>query len=449
MTMAPASSLPLELPLSIAQQGLWYLGRLDEAASAAYNMVFTFAAARAIDRELLARTLEVLQRRHEILRSSVQMHDDGPRLVIAAAGTGPAITLDEVADELEGFAQDETAHAFDLASAPLVRATIVRAGDGGEGLVLTLPHIVFDGPSAGFLFEELTTVSAQIARGIEPPLDPAPAYCAGFVQREQAWVASTEGQAVLEAALERLAGLPARIALPRRAAPAPGQLVYRTAVLEFFVDRELAERLGDAARDARATPAAVYAGAFELLLWQLSGQRDFAITLPVMHRSVPSCERALGYLTNLGALRAAIDPDHRIDDFLGEVTDALFDVLESRELAFPLLGQRLKRDRRDPQPPLMQVGFNHEVAQAAATRLGDCMLQPLEVPPLWAKNELKLDVLETAEGARCWLVVDRDGWDDETVDALAMHYLALLETIAQAPSLHLRDLPLPPISPPA
>jgi hypothetical protein len=429
------------LPLSIAQQGLWYLARLDEAASAAYNMVFPFAAARAIDRALLARTLEALQRRHEILRASVQMRDDGPRLVIADAGAAPVIVVAEVADELEGFAQDETARPFDLACAPLVRASVVRADDGAEGLVLTLPHIVFDGPSAAFLFEEMTAVSAQLARGAPTPLEPAPAHCAAFVQHEQAWVASAEGQGVLEAALARLAALPARIALPRHAPPIPGQLVYRTAVLEFLVDAGLAEQLAAAARDARATPAAVYAGAFELLLWHLSGQRDFAITLPVMHRHVPGCERALGYLTNLGVLRATIDGDATLEDFLGEVTDALFEMLEARELPFPLLAQRVKRDRRDPQPPLMQVGFNHEVAQAGATRLGDCALRPLEVPPLWAKNELKLDVLETADGARCWLVVDRDGWDDETVDAMAMHYLELLAAIAGHPERRLADLP--------
>jgi hypothetical protein len=441
MTTDDTPPAMLELPLSIAQQGLWYLARLDEAASAAYNMVFTFAAAQAIDRPLLARTLEVLQRRHEILRASVQLRDDGPRLVIADAGTVPPIALAEVADDLEGFAQDETARAFDLACAPLVRATIVRADGGGEGLVLTLPHIVFDGPSANFLFEELTTVSAELARGGASAPEPAPAHCAAFVQHEQAWVTSAEGHGVLEAALARLAALPARIALPRRAPPAPGQLVYRTAVLEFFVDTGLAERLAATARDARATPAAVYAGAFELLIWHLSGQRDFAITLPVMHRNAPGCERALGYLTNLGALRAAIDADSRIEDFLGEVTDALFEMLEARELPFPLLAQRLKRDRRDPQSPLMQVGFNHEVARAGATRLGDCALQPLEVPLLWAKNELKLDVLETAEGARCWLVVDRDGWDDDTVDAMAMHYLELLAAIAEDPGRRLSDLP--------
>jgi hypothetical protein len=432
---------PLELPLSIAQQGLWYLARLDEAASAAYNMVFALAASQPIDRALLARSLAVLQRRHEVLRAAVPLHDDGPRLAIDPPRAAAPITIAEVEDSLEGFAQDETARAFDLARAPLLRVTVVREGDGREGLVLALPHIVFDGPSANFLFAELTDVSARLARG-EPVADVSvPAHCAAFVQRETAWMASEEGRAMLDEALGRLDGLPARLALRRRAPPAAGQVVYRTSVLEFFVDPELAARLAAVGRAARATPAAVYAGAFELLLWHLGGERDFAITLPVMHRQEGAAS-ALGYLTNLGVLRSSVDASASIEDFLGEVTDALFDLLEARELPFPVLAQRLQRRRRDPQSPLMQVGFNHEVMRPAETRLGDCVLQPLEIPPLWAKNELKLDVLEAAEGTRCWLVVDRDGWEDEAVDTMAMHYLQLLSAIAEDPAQALGSLPL-------
>jgi hypothetical protein len=438
-----AATLPLELPLSIAQQGLWYLARLDEAASAAYNMVFVHAASRAIDRSLLARSLAVLQRRHEILRASVPLRDDGPRLAIAGPGAAPPIAVAEVDDSLEGFAQDETARPFDLACAPLLRATVVREADGREGLVITLPHIVFDGPSATFLFEDLAEVSARLARGETPADTSVPPHCAAFVRRESEWIDSAEGRAMLASVLARLEGLPARLALARRTPPAPGQVVYRTAVLEFFVDADVSARLAATARAARATPAAVYAGAFELLLWHFSRQRDFALTLPVMHRHAKDAERALGYLTNLGVLRSTLDEDATIEDFLGDVTDALFEMLEARELPFPVLAQRLKRDRRDPQSPLMQVGFNHEFAQAGPARLGDCELQALEFPMLWAKNEIKLDVLESAEGARCWLVVDRDGWDDDDVDAMAMHFFELLTAIADTPRMKLRDLPWP------
>src|SRR6185295_17303533 len=111
--------------------------------------------------------------------------------------------------------------------------------------------------------------------------------------------------------------------------------------------------------------------------WHLSGQRDFAITLPVMHRYAKGAERALGYLTNLGVLRATLAEEATVEDFLGDVTDALFEMLEARELPFPLLAQRLRHDRRDANSPLMQIGFNHELLEAGATRLGDCDLQPL------------------------------------------------------------------------
>ena len=441
--MAADVRAPIEVPLSIAQQGLWYLARLDEAASAAYNMVFAFASSGAIDRPLLARTLAVLQRRHEVLRAVVSLRDEGPRLAIAAPDAAPPIEVATVDDALEGFAQDESARPFDLACAPLLRATVVREADGREGLVLTLPHIVFDWPSADILFEELAEASAQLARGEVPADAAAPPHSAAFVRREAEWIAGEEGREILAGVLARLDGLPTRLPLARRAPPVPGQIVYRTAVLEFFVDPELAARLAHTARAARATPAAVHAGAFELLLWHLSGERDFALTMPVMHRHAPGAERALGYLTNLGVLRATLDEAASIESFLGDVTDGLFEMLEARELPFPLLAQRLQRDRRDPQSPLMQIGFNHEVSQAGAIRLGDCLLQPLEIPLLWAKNELKLDVLETAEGTRCWLVVDRDGWDDDTVDAMALHYLELLAAIADTPQRRLADLPWP------
>jgi hypothetical protein len=429
----------IELPLTTAQEGLWFLAGLDAAASAAYNMVFAFEASAPVDGALLEAALAMLQRRHDVLRASVELRDDVPRLVIDDGA--PPIRLATADDTLEGFATDESARPFDLACAPLLRATVVRAPGGTQGLVFTLPHIVFDGPSANVFFDELTQVTECLARGAVPALPPAGAACAAAVEREAAWLAGAEGRAVLEDVLERLAGLPERLALPRAAPASPGRLVHRTALLEFHIDAEDTARLAAAARDARATPAALYLGAFEILLWHCSGQADFAVTLPVTNRHGAADERALGYLTNLGVARSSIDAEATVTDFLGSVTDELFDVLEARELPFPLVAQRLKRDRRDPGTALMQVGFGHEFATMAATRLGDCTLRPVELPALYAKNELKLDILETAEGARAWLVVDRDGWADETVDAMAGHYLALLEAIVEAPQARLRDLP--------
>jgi hypothetical protein len=428
-----------ELPLTIAQQGLWFLARLDEAASAAYNMVFAFSASTSIDRALLERTLAGLQRRHEVLRASVQLRDDEPRLVID--DDAPAIRVAEIEDSIEGYAEDESGRPFDLGCAPLLRACIVRAPEGGQGLVVTLPHIVFDGPSASVFFDELTRLSASLAQGTAPALAHAPAACADAVRREATWVASAEGQAALEDVLERLEGLPDRLALPRAAPPAPRQLVYRTALLEFFIDAGHTAQLAAAARAARATPAALYLGAFELLLWHCSGQADFAVTLPVMNRHADGAEHALGFFTNLGVVRSSIDAEASVADFLGRVTDEMFDMLETHELPFPLVAARLKRDRRDPQTPLMQIGFNHEATRSSATLLGDCALQPFELPPLFAKNELKLDILETEDGARGWLVVDRDGWADETVDAMAGHYLELLAAIAEDSRQRLRDMP--------
>jgi hypothetical protein len=419
--------------LSAGQEGLWFASCLDPEAAPAYDMLFAFEADGEIDIGLLERTLDVLQDRHELLRAHVESVDGVPGYVIEAPGAASRIRVARCDGPLEAAARAEAGRATPLDAAPLLHVTHVRPVRGGRaGLLFKIPHLVFDGHSADRFFAEL----GDVARRLAAAQAPAPASDDGtldaFVRAESAWLHGADGHAAVEAVRTRVAGAATGLRLTRSGAATPLPHVREARVLEFPIEADGLERIAAFAQSRRATPAAVWLGAFELALWRRTGQPDFLVTLPVSQHDRVDNDAALGYFTNLGVARARIEETLCAAAFVDRVADDLLETLEARAVPFRAVASPRRGAARGPLPALSQLGFNYERLQAGMSfRLGPACLRIREMPPRWAKEELKLDVLETPDGARGWLVAARDAFDDAGLEEFAGKLFEILESLLE------------------
>ncbi|QYF92619.1 amino acid adenylation domain-containing protein [Massilia sp. PAMC28688] len=430
------------VPLTIAQNGLWFLSQVDEHASASYNMVFAFESAGALDAGLMRTALAQMTDRHEVLRAAVRAHGGIAQLEVAAPGTALEVPLYRVAGSVREVARSESATPLDLARLPCYRALLVEAGAEPGGLVLSIPHLIFDDASATTFFDELAQRYCALAQYSALPAAPAAASLHQIVQRETAYSASPAGRAAVSTVVARLLGMPARLALPRRRAASASLQACPAASTSILLPPQTLAQVHAAARRMRVTPAAMYLAAYQILLSRYSGQNDFGIVMPVANRGAPAVQYCLAYLINLCVVRAQLDNVQSVGALVASVSDQLMDLQDENEVPFPLIAKQLRRAGQDVRGALSQIGFNYLRSGRQGWQFGAHHLNAVEVAPAYLKNEFKLDVLESEQGARCLFLYDRNGFEPALVERMAGHYAVLLNAVAADPLCALKRLPM-------
>src|SRR6185295_17192857 len=194
---AGEAGLP-ELPLSFAQQRLWFLDQL-EPGGAVYNIPLAFEARGPLDLDLLGRALTEVVRRHESLRTTFAAVS-GRALQVIAPPSAFSLPLADLSAEPEADRErlarrriaEEARRPFDLAAGPLFRGRVVRLAPERYFLALTMHHTVSDGWSTGILLAEvaaLYTAFAADPSGARPsPLPELPIQYADFAAWQRAWL---------------------------------------------------------------------------------------------------------------------------------------------------------------------------------------------------------------------------------------------------------------------
>ena len=415
-------------------QGLWFLSQAGGAVGAAYNMVAVLRLSGTPDLDRLARALRRVQVRHQALRCTFQSAAGLPEMTVLDPASAPAWHLERAEGALEAVAAEAAARPLSLDAAPLARAVWVEppAADAPRGLVLVLPHLTFDDASVQILIDDLSQ-AYDGADDAGPMPEPALTLVAAMA-RETAFATSGEAEELLQAAVERLAGVPAQLALPladNALLPSGGD---DGEALAFTLPPTLVARQREVARQLRVTAAAMDLAAWMVVLWRFSGQLDFGIAMPISHRADEASRHTIGYLTNLAVVRARIRPRETVTAWLTRVMDQQWDVMEGARLPFPLLTKRLKRMTTDLQGPLSQVGFNHVLAAPGQGRFAGFDMDRVEVTPRHLKNQLKLDVLERGLGKRGVLLFAARAIPRAVAQAMAEAFVQVLEDMVRDPA---------------
>ncbi|MEV6977381.1 amino acid adenylation domain-containing protein [Kitasatospora sp. NPDC093806] len=437
------------LPLSSTQRRFWFTQRFDPESAAA-NVHTAFRLRGTLDPAALHTALRQLIDRHEPLRTTFAEDADGPFQVIHPAGsTEVPLELADLsgiagaqqrAAALDELLRAEVARPFDLRRGPVLRALLVRLADRDHLLALGVHHAATDGWSTGVLTAELSARYTATATGAPAALAPLATGYADYAawQREHLDDARTEEQ--LAYWRQRLDGVePLRLPTDR---PRPAVRGSAGAVHRRTVDRRVTAALKTLAATGGGTLFTVLAGAAQLLLARLTGQRDVAVGTAVSGRERPELEGLVGAFINTVVLRATVDGHRSFRDFLGEVGEAALAAFAHQEVPFERLVEELCTERDPSRTPLVEALVVLQNAPAGGLDLPGLHGERVDLPRTAAVLDLTLEFTERQGALDLMVEYNTDLFDPVTVERIADHLCVLLAAVAADPDRPMARLPL-------
>ncbi|HEX6747477.1 MAG TPA: amino acid adenylation domain-containing protein [Longimicrobium sp.] len=437
-------------PLSFAQQRMWLLDRLDPGATA-YNLAFPWRLRGPLDVPALERAVAEIVRRHETLRTRIDVRDGEPAQVVEPFREWTLPVVDrpipeaEREAELARIATEEANRPFDLAAGPLFRALLVRAADDDHLFVWSVHHVVGDGWSTGVFDRELKALYEAFAAGRSSPLPPLPIQYGDFAVRQRERLSGEALERQVAWWKDRLAGAPALLELPTDR-PRPAVRSDRGDVVGFEVEG-VAAAVEALAREADATPFMVLLAAWQALLGRWSGQDDVLVGTPIASRTTPDVEPLIGYFANTLVLRGDLGGDPTFRALLARVREATLGAYEHQDLPFEKLVEEINPGRSLSHTPLFQVAFVFQNLAAATgiteqRRLGDAAMEPAGRGRETAKFDLTLTLVQDSGRTLGSLEYAAELWDRATVERMIGHLGVLLREALRRPDARISDLPL-------
>lgn len=429
-------------PLSPAQQRLWFLQRLEPLDSS-YSVPAALALRGSLDIPALERALNEIVRRHAVLRTTFPATDDAPRQIAA-----PELTLRlPVADlsalpeparaaEVERRIAGDALAPFDLATGPLLRASILRLGADDHVLLLNLHHIVADGWSLGLLFKEWSALYAAFREGKPSPLAPLPIQYGDFAAWQRA---SLDGGVFAEQIAywkERLAQAPACELPPDR--PRPEQRTFRGACEYRTLPATLSRALETLCRAEGATLFMTLLAAFKVWLSRQTGQTDLSIGAPFSMRGSAEAEALIGFFINTLVLRTDLSGNPPFRDVLGRVRETALGAYAHQDVPFEKLVEILQPARSLNRTPLFQIFFNQlNFPDEEAVAFPGIETRTLPTLQTTSKFDLTLYVAARAEGIEIQAVYNAALYDGPRIAAMLRQLEHLLAQIAANPVLRI------------
>ncbi len=457
--LLPSAARPDELPLSFAQERLWFLDRL-EPASPLYLIPAAVRLVGELDAAALRAALGEIVRRHEVLRTAYVEAGGRPlqRIEPPAPFAVAQVDLALVPAPLRAgvarrLLREEAARPFDLGRATLLRATLLRLEEREHWLALTFHHIAADGWSMGVFLRELAALyAAPTGDGAGAArLAALPVQYADFALWQRAWLRGEALARQLAYWREALAGAPAELALPTDR-PRPAVRRSRGAHLPAAFPEPLSQGLGALARRAAATPFMLLLAGFSALLARWSGQRDVVVGSPAANRGRLELEPLIGFFVNALPLRldlgaSALAPgceqtaEPSFGDLVRRAREATLAAHAHQDLPFEKLVEELAPGRDPGRTPLFQVMLAVEPAPVLP-RLPHLTAELVEVETGVAKFDLTLTLATGPAGLAGNLEYDTDLFDGATATRWLGQFRTLLAAAVAHPERALSELPL-------
>jgi amino acid adenylation domain-containing protein len=434
------------LPLSFAQERLWFLDRL-EARTLAYNEAAAFRLEGPLDTAAFRGALDEILLRHESLRTTFPEVDGEAVQVIrpAAPFEIPGVDLralpeDLHREEIHRLALSQALRPFSLAHGPLVRGLLMRLGENDHAVLFSFHHIIFDGWSIGVFVRELSALYRARIAGVPASLPPLAIQYADFAAWQRGWlqgevlerqVAWWRGQLTGAAVLELPTDRPRPIL-----AQAPSGLLHP------LLRPSLTEPLRAFSRDHGATLFMTLLAGFQALLHRHTGQTDISVGVPIANRNHGDVENLIGFFINMLVLRTDLSGDPGFGDLVDRVRQTALGAYDHQSVPFAKLVEELRPERDLRHTPLFQVSFQVLNLPQSPLELPGITLHPLSFAARSAKFDLDLALTDAADRLSGVLDYNADLFDATTLERFLAHLEQLLLGAMDDPARRLSELPL-------
>ncbi|MEU5868203.1 amino acid adenylation domain-containing protein [Nonomuraea sp. NPDC047529] len=426
-------------PASSGQERMWFLSRF-EPDLAVYNigMIMPMAARQPVDPRRLERAIDLVVRRHEALRTTFEFRDGQVVQIISPGAPPTALTETDLSHlpraaaeaELARLARADAVLPFDMERAPLYRGRHVKLAEDDLRLAVVFDHTIFDGVSSMVFMDEVEECYDALGEDRPPKLPDLPIQFADFAVWQRGRLSGEFLETELVHWRERLAGVPADLALPGDR-PRPARRTYRGGIRLGAYSPELSASVERLAKDLNATLFTVMLTAYAAVLSRWSGIDDIVVGTPVAGRLLPETEPVIGMFVNAVPLRVDLSGAPSFREAAGRVRATVAEALDHQELPFERLVEDLQPARDLSVPPIYQVMFN----LAIRTNEG-------QIANGTAKVDIQLDVNMRDGLLHTRLEYATDLFDPETIERFEANLRTLVESAIADPDRPVDRLPV-------
>ena len=436
-----------DLPLSFAQQRLWFFDQLVPGLSA-YNLPAAVQLKGPLNLPALEQSINEIVKRHESLRTTIGKVDGRPTQLIAPSLTIglPVVDLRKLPPgerecQVRRLVTAEAQRPFDLSQGPLIRATVLRLADDEHVGLLSMHHIISDGWSTGILVRELATLYTAFSVGGSSALPALPVQYADFAQWQRRWFQGEVLEAQTAYWKEKLAGLPGPFDLPTDH-PRPPVQTFHGSHQSSVLPRLLQERIKTLSRLESVTQFMAFLAAFKVLLCRYTNQEDMIVGTPVANRTRLETEGLIGLFVNSLVLRTDLSGNPGFREVLRRVRDVCLGAYGHQDIPFERVVEELRVQRDPTRNPIFQVMFVLHNSTLQTFELPGATLTPVESDAETAHFDLTLQIADTTQGLTATFIYNTDLFEAATITRMLGNFQTLLESVVAAPEQRLSDLPL-------
>ncbi len=444
----PRVSQRENLPLSFAQQRLWFLDRL-EPNNAAYNIMVGFHLNGSLHQEALHHSLQEIVKRHEVLRTTFCQDAYGNPVQVIHESNEIPLTITDLSHwqgeqreaELQKAAMTEAIRPFNLQTGPLLRVHIYRLEEDAHVFVAVMHHIVSDGWSFGLMIKELSLCYAAFCKGEKTPLASLNLQYADFAHWQRTTFEKTQLQSQLDYWKQELAGEIQSLELPTDFIR-PAVTSYEGRTVSLTVNRKNYEGFKNLCESQGVTLFMGLLGVFKTLLMRYSQQDDLLVGTPIANRNHKQTEDLIGFFVNTLVIRTDLSGNPSFIKLLEQIKEKTLQAYAHQDLPFERLVEELQPERNLSHNPLFQVMFVLQNAPMGTLELPQLTLSSLDMDSVTAKFDVTLSMMETEEGLQGRWEYKTDLFTAATITRMAEHFQTLLEGIVANPEQHLTELTL-------
>jgi len=435
----------VKLPLSFAQQRLWFVDQL-EPGNTAYNMPGAVRLEGKLNLQVLESVINEIVRRHEVLRTRIEVEEGEPIQVID--GWKPRrleviylthLPREEREAEVRKLIKEEARTGFDLSRGPLLRVKALKLEEEEHILLYTMHHIVSDAWSMVVLMREVSALYEAINEGKKSPLPELKIQYADYACWQRSYLRGEVLERHLQYWRKQLDGKLPVMELPGDY-PRPPVPSYRGAVKSVLLPAKMIESLKVLSRRGGVTLSMVLLTAFKTLLYKYTSQEDVIVGISWLNRDRAEIEPLIGFFVNMLPIRTDLSGNPRFKELLIRVKDVALGAYTHQELPFERLVEEIQPERKLKQTPLYNVVFGLQNARKEEARLDGLKISGLGPERESAKVDLMLWMTEERETMGARWVYSTDLFEEATILRMHGHFETLLSSIVARPDAPLDEL---------
>jgi len=420
--------------LSLAQQRLWYLDKID-SGSDLYNLPSAFRFLGALDVKALKNSFSDMIVRHEILRTVlIEEHGEPVQHIVDdfefSLDQYDFSDIDKETRELKlaKTLNKLQRHAFDLAVLPLFKSALVKMSDEEYILFFMPHHVIFDGWSFDIFLHELTTSYCRYTNAEFKPLEALPIQYADYAAWLKEYLSGEESNNQMQYWIDLLQDNLPVLELPLDkirpdVASNEGDEVF------FEIETDVLQPALAVAKNQDVSLFMLMFSIYSVLLYRYTGQEDIVIGTPMADRTRPGTENLIGFFVNALVLRHKAIPDENFVSMLGRIRDLCLSGFANQDAPFEKLVEVLNPLRDFSRAPLFQTSLTYQDVSSREISMGDIKIEQVDIPTHQSPLDINLWLKRRGDKMQGAVVYSKDLFERETAEQIARHFVRLVASI--------------------